>query len=489
MRSAGSARPGTPPQQRWFVDADSWDRDRVITACRRWAAETGGPPSYYDWGPQDRVPAGVSTVLADKWESEHPVWPSRSVVYRHVGGMRKLRLEAGFAAPEPPELPLAERVATAQRLHSEGLPWAEIADLLGVTPRTARSYGSAHDCAACGRPIVAVAPKLCGSCALRGHTRWGRPFTQDEIVAAIRVWAELEGRPPAQIDWRPVVAGGHPRWERDCPRFPPVSHVTRRFGSWNKALQAAEFDRPRPPSWSDSEILDALRQWAHAHSKAPLSTEWDRSPDAGVISKRFGSWNTALLAAGLEPRVVRRRDWTDEEIVTGLQRLADDLGRHPRSTDRVGSRGIFPSPALAIQRFGSWRRALLAAGLEPGNPPPTTDRRVVDALREYHRKHGCSPTTTSWKAVGGLPAADTIIRHCGSWRAAIELAELPVPQRAQRGPSDDGVIAALREYRDELDVAPTMAAWRKQHRQPGVKLIRNRFGTWEQALARAGISQ
>jgi hypothetical protein len=98
------------------------------------------------------------------------------------------------------------------------------------------------------------------------------------------------------------------------------------------------------------------------------------------------------------------------------------------------------------------------------------------------------PTTPSWKARGGLPAADTIIRRCGSWRAAIELAELPVPQRAPRGPSDDGVIAALREYRDELDVALTMAAWRKQHRRPGVKLIRNRFGTWGQAIAQAGIS-
>jgi Homing endonuclease associated repeat len=61
-----------------------------------------------------------------------------------------------------------------------------------------------------------------------------------------------------------------------------------------------------------------------------------------------------------------------------------------------------------------------------GQPAPTTDQRVVDALREYRRKHGCSPTTTSWKAEGGLPAAETIIRHCGSWRAAIELAELPV---------------------------------------------------------------
>jgi hypothetical protein len=63
-----------------------------------------------------------------------------------------------------------------------------------------------------------------------------------------------------------------------------------------------------------------------------------------------------------------------------------------------------------------------------------------------------------------------------------------VPEPAPRGPSDDGVIAAPREHRDELDVAPKMATWRKQRRRPGVKLIRNRFGTWEQALARAGIS-
>ena len=132
------------------------------------------------------------------------------------------------------------------------------------------------------------------------------------------------------------------------------------------ALRAAEFDRPRPPSRSDPEILDALRQWTQAHSKAPLSTEWDRSPDAGVISKRFGSWNTALLAAGLEPRVIRGRDWTDEEILTGLQRLADDLGRHPRSTDRVGSTGHLPVAGAGHPALSIWRRALLAAGLSAG---------------------------------------------------------------------------------------------------------------------------
>jgi hypothetical protein len=131
---------------------------------------------------------------------KHPVWPSRSVVYRHVGGLRKLRLAAGFAAPEPPDLPLTERVVTAQRLHSEGLPWAEIADLLRVTPRTARRYAGAHDCAACGRPIVAAEPKLCGGCAARGRTRWGRPFTEDECGR------RLNTGPPAPVEkwttWR-----------------------------------------------------------------------------------------------------------------------------------------------------------------------------------------------------------------------------------------------------------------------------------------------
>ena len=101
--------------------------------------------------------------------------------------------------------------------------------------------------------------------------------------------------------------------------------------------------------------------------------------------------------------------------------------------DRVGFGGEYPSPALVVTRFGSWRQALIAAGLEPGNPPPATKEAIIDALRSFHASHGQSPTTSAWRAERQFPVSETIIRHCGSWRAALELAGLPPPDRTRVG--------------------------------------------------------
>jgi hypothetical protein len=128
----------------------------------------------------------------------------------------------------------------------------------------------------------------------------------------------------------------------------------------------------------------------------------------------FGSWNLALAAAGLPARRVRR-DWSDPELVDGLRRFAADHGHPLRASDRVGWLSVYPSPALVVSRFGSLSAGVRAAGLEPGNPPPVTERDIVRALRRFGREHGRSPTSSEWRRARRRPAADTIIRHCGSW--------------------------------------------------------------------------
>ena len=349
-------RPLEPPRQRWFVHGDTWDRERVIERCREWARQTGAPPRYYDWGPVARArAAGYRGSLAGKWEREHPSWPSTAVVHRHLRGWREPLALAGFPAPAVIELPFAERVDEALRLRGEGLRWREIGDLLGISPDTARRYVRVHSCERCGQPILKPSAAVCRRCSLTGRSRWGKPFSEREIVASIRAWKRVQGRAPAQVDWHPIENGGDPRWERECPRWPPASHVIRRFGSWNLALQAAGFDRPRPPVVSDQQIVEALRAYHREHGLSPLSSEWIRVglwPDRNTISNRFGSWNTALKAAGLAPRRIAK-DWSDEEILLGLRRFAHDHGRPPRSADRVGSLSQYPSPALAVKRFGS----------------------------------------------------------------------------------------------------------------------------------------
>ena len=487
-RRAG--RPDSPPRQRWYVYPDTWNPERVIERCQAWARETGAPPSYYDWGPQARaLAAGASASLAGKWEREHPHWPSTGVVYRHLRSWREMLSLAGFPAPPVIQMPFAERVREALRLRADGLRWTDIGELLGVSPDTARRYIHAHDCERCGEPILAAGVPRCRLCANTSRSRWGEPFTEREIIDAIRAWQRLEGRPPAQADWHPSDHGGVPRWEHECPRWPPATQVTRRFGSWNAALQAAGFDRPRPPAVSDQQIRNALKAYHRQHGTSPTRPAWERlglPPNSRTIEARFGSWNAALAAAGLPPNRIRR-DWSDQDILDGLRRFAADHGRPPRYDDRVGLLSTYPSPALVVTRLGPWSKALRKAGLEPGNPPPVTHRDIVRALRDYRREHHRSPTTTDWKRAGRRPHAETIIRHCGSWAAAIALASMKPAPPAPRGPDRDEIIQLLRDYQHANGTPPSVTAWQHARLKPGIKTIYRRFGSWPAALAAAGL--
>jgi hypothetical protein len=471
------------------VHRDTWDGDRVIERCREWARQTGTPPSYFDWGPVARAKAtGAPAGLAGKWEREHPHWPSTAVVYRHLGGWRAMLSLAGFPAPPVIELPFAERVAETLRLRADGLRWAEIGELLGIAPDTARRYIHVHACERCGEPVLAARSALCRRCSSAGRSRWGRPFTDQEIITAIRAWHRLERRPPTRTDWQPTDKRGHPRWERECPRWPPASHVIRRFGSWNAALQAAGFNRPRPPTVSDDQIIAALQAYHRRHQISPMRSDWQHvgSPNSATIEKRFGSWNAALAAAGLPPRRVRRV-WTNREVIDGLRRFAADHGRPLRASDRIGWLSVYPSPALVVTRFGSLSAGLHKAGLEPGNPPAVTERDIVRALRAFRREHSRSPTSSEWARARRRPAAETIIRHCGSWAAALTMAGMKPPERIQRGPNRDEIIALLRAYQREHGSPPSVTEWQRRRLKPGVKTIYRRFGSWPNALAAAGL--
>jgi hypothetical protein len=74
-------------------------------------------------------------------------------------------------------------------------------------------------------------------------------YSRDDIVVAIRRWAELYGEPPTMMDWEPARArrlGPGWRAERfECDRWPSSRVVRRQFSSFNMAVEAAGY-RPRP---------------------------------------------------------------------------------------------------------------------------------------------------------------------------------------------------------------------------------------------------
>jgi hypothetical protein len=101
-----------------------------------------------------------------------------------------------------------------------------------------------------------------------------------------------------------------------------------------------------------------------------LARDWKNAgsdpphPNSATVLKRFGSWSRAIEATGLPPR---RRRWTQAEIVSVLRASAEREGMAPRSNrwkaQALNADRPLPSCRVIISRFGSWRAALEAADL------------------------------------------------------------------------------------------------------------------------------
>jgi hypothetical protein len=100
-------------------------------------------------------------------------------------------------------------------------------------------------------------------------------------------------------------------WARAEPGHPSADTVRAHFGHWSDALCAAGREPARRPPhrskpWYREEICGALRGWAVAHGRVPVSLDWARGapdhPQANTVFNHFDSWEAALAAAGLMPR-------------------------------------------------------------------------------------------------------------------------------------------------------------------------------------------
>jgi Homing endonuclease associated repeat len=134
----------------------------------------------------------------------------------------------------------------------------------------------------------------------------------------------------------------------------------------------------------------------------------------------------------------RRRTWSEQEIVAAVRDWYAIIGTPPTVPDwspahapaghegasRYRSEpGRWPSAALVARRFGSFPDAVRHAGLEPAPPAPRrrwTEERIVAAIKSWVNRTGAPPTRTQWSRAGrGHPAASTVYRVIGLWRRAL----------------------------------------------------------------------
>lgn len=121
-----------------------------------------------------------------------------------------------------------------------------------------------------------------------------------------------------------------------------------------------------------------------------------------------------------------RAKWTRERCITALQAFYEVTGLAPRIADFEVRRRGQPAASSIRRVFGSWNDALVAAGIPvnratgSGGRRQWSDEEILEALREADRAG--EPTSAPFRTGRRLPWMGTIERRFGSWRAAKSLA-------------------------------------------------------------------
>ena len=204
---------------------------------------------------------------------------------------------------------------------------------------------------------------------------------------------------------------------------------------WSRASRRAmsvslrtHYDR-KGRTWTKARVVEGIRRLARAGKPLRFSAVSRSSPEIYWTAQRLlGSWKSACRAAGLRPG--DWPEWTRERVLDAIRERHRSGKRVHWKAVWDGGKSLY----WAAQRYhGSWKSALRAAGVPRESwsvAAKWSPERVVDAVRERHRRG--RPVYFLAIRRDDLALYKAALRHLGSWRAA--LLKAGVPERARRAP-------------------------------------------------------
>lgn len=205
--------------------------------------------------------------------------------------------------------------------------------------------------------------------------------------------------------------------------------------------------------WDKPAILVAIKK-LHRQKKDLSYNAMTRrmQPLVSAAAYHFGSYRAAVEKAGIDyATVIRRPRWTRPMII-GLIKQAKREGEDlhwSAVTKRRDDLGRAAFASLQPRLFGSWDRALHAAGLdadEVNRYRKWNKDTIVFELRGRARDHEPLNSGAVQREDPGLHAA--AVRHFESYDAALRAAKLdPESVRARRSWTEGDVIRGLKTSR------------------------------------------
>ncbi len=260
-------------------------------------------------------------------------------------------------------------------------------------------------------------------------------------------------------------------------------------------------------SWTREMILRHILQ--REAEGQPLTTGGEGVDHNLYCASRriFGSWRNAIIAAGIPPeRVLTWERWSPARILSKIRLIS--RRRRPLTSDEI-ERRYHNLVSAARRHFGSWSKAVVAAGVDPAKLQrvvPWSRERVIEAI--------LTRTLRSEPLVARLIEPRSLVdagqRFFGSWRAAVSAAGVDpratelqprrikgparvtaraaIPKRPRRPPlvwTDERILQAIV---DRVREGKRINSWAVSRDHASLyRTARRHYGTWDAAIRAAGF--
>jgi hypothetical protein len=278
-----------------------------------------------------------------------------------------------------------------------------------------------------------------------------------------------------------------------------VSAARRYFGSWENALQSAGRDYNkirREARWSREKVIDEILQLRQTGEGLNAKQVHDNHPSLyWAAGKYFGSWRNAITEAGLDhKKIILYSNGSKQKIIDEILKLYES----GEKLNHAHVNRIYPAltaAALSKNHFGSWRKAVEAAGLDYDEIRESvgikkteewSKEKIVDEILELYNSREDLNANNMREANIALYGAAVNKRYFGSWEKAIEVAGLDYDKirRYQQWDRQKIIDEILRLHEAGEDLS--YMSIRKNDRAL-VSAAFNYFENWENAIKAVGL--
>ena len=197
--------------------------------------------------------------------------------------------------------------------------------------------------------------------------------------------------------------------------YPAGSIYNREFGSWNNAIEIAGYESYHSYKPTRQFLIDEIVRFYNEFGYIPTGDNIGDAggyPSRDAYYTEFNSFTTALLEAGFEPN--RYTGLTNDDLIKMLQDFYNMYGRSPTKND-LKNISNFPSEDTFSRRFGSWNNSLIAAGLPINELRNIDKDYLINEFKRAYIELGRIPLLSDMRVENGYPHYSTFYNYFDSY--------------------------------------------------------------------------